>query len=319
MALQASDPDAASYAPGDAAALWDPERQGDFAPWQTVAVVPARAALGRGGAPFRCACALPFLLEGCEYDVAVDWRWRRLGDASWTAAYEAVRFEAPRATPPPPPPRPLPVPPEVWDGEEQLQALAGEPFALLAWPFARPPASEMGGLAPPGTLLRRDARDPLQLGDHVVQCQAIGGGGAAGGEGAPWIACRSRLLVVRGKPLCLVLGPPPPPQSPLAGAPGGATGQLELRVVRRGDGEASPVLACAFAPPVAPFDVECHLKLLPPRSALVVAVRFRASAAPGGACAPRHCQLRVRPLEDQRPQFISNHGHRFKPYYIVSF
>merc|ERR1719253_426907 len=68
---------------GDCTKYSDPLHE--FSPWQTGAVLPAKAT-GRE-AVTKCSCALTFLQYGAEYEVAVDWRWRRLGDAFWMQAF----------------------------------------------------------------------------------------------------------------------------------------------------------------------------------------------------------------------------------------
>ncbi|CAK0798299.1 unnamed protein product [Prorocentrum cordatum] len=272
-----------------------------FTPWQTVAVVLEKASDKAIGGR-RCSCAMACLLQGCTYQVALDWRWKRHGDPFWMQAYEPLEFATLLPTPPSAPPRPLPVPPEVWDKIPELAQLGATPFALFQWPFQRRPASAVS-LVPVG-----QKRDPLHLealtyGSYAVQCRR--------GQSAEWLTCRSLFLSLHGKPVCLVpalpaqeefdearnvpLGAASEPRA--VGTPclpeGLGADELEFRTVRVGDCETSRSAVCVVAPPVPPVVEGLRLKLLPPHSALVLCVRFRGAEAVGQGSLPQEYQLRV--------------------------
>ena len=52
--------------------------------------------LGSFRAAFSCRCgyALTFLQPGMDYEVAVDWRWRRLGDQFWMPGSRKAGLES---------------------------------------------------------------------------------------------------------------------------------------------------------------------------------------------------------------------------------
>ena len=49
----------------------------------------------------RCAYALTFLQPGADYEVAVDWRWRRLGDSFWMYSTQTELQQLKQKTPRP--------------------------------------------------------------------------------------------------------------------------------------------------------------------------------------------------------------------------
>lgn len=270
----------------------------EVSPWQTVAVMPAKAV--GSTAVSKCCCALVCLQEGCDYDVAVDWRWRRLGDYFWMSAYEPCRFTTRLPTPSPPQPLQLQLPPEAWDASKELREFLGVGRRLmLAWPFAKPPSSQIL-VSPLGEHLSLEALEaPLALGAFAVQCRQ--------GDKAAWFTCQSQFMVWHGKPLCLVacdaasfasqagaarLAPQPPPTEEVApGIVGGD--ELEFRIIRVGDCEVSPAAVCSVEQLLPPVEVRCGLKMLPPHSTLVACLRFQASVAMGNSSIPHAYQLRV--------------------------
>ena len=74
-------------------------------PWQ-VAIVPAM--LGT----LTCSYVIPFLREASAYEIAVDWRWRRVGGVSWMPAHDSIQFATMSARQRPPVLAPLRAP--VW-------------------------------------------------------------------------------------------------------------------------------------------------------------------------------------------------------------
>jgi hypothetical protein len=277
----------------------------DFSPWQTLTVIPALAP-GRDGEA-ECSYALTFLEKDTTYEVAVDWRWRRLGDAFWMPAYSAIRFDTLPPMPAPPCLRPLSIPVEAWDISTQLSSLCKESFAVFSWPFARPPA---GFVSPPSPLGKQLASaletDVLSYGDYGIQCRQ----NPAKVNDAVWTNCESNFFLLHGKPLCVVKGPwssttaagrispseewvPKPVDTPLPEQFEIRLDELEFRVVRTGDCEVSLASICAVEPVLPPQNMRCMLKLMAPHSTLNLCVRFCGTPAIGVQTAPRAYQIRL--------------------------
>ncbi|CAE8587374.1 unnamed protein product, partial [Polarella glacialis] len=237
----------------------------DFTPWQLGAIVPAQAS-GSGGVD-RCVCALTFLQLGCEYEVAVDWRWRRIGDVFWMPAYPSHRFEVPSCPQPPPVLRPLPVLPEVWDRHLELRELGN--YALFQWPFARPPVSRIF-LAPKGQGISDEVLlDPASHCDFAVQCRPRGPWKHSEEEeeeeaDGVWVTCEASFMLLSGKAACLVQWPRRPAEAPalvdiselpeplsgLAEAESFAQSEASLRS-RLAEGAASPEVRRTSGPAAA--------------------------------------------------------------------
>eukprot|EP00929_Paragymnodinium_shiwhaense_P035095 TRINITY_DN19004_c0_g1_i1.p1 TRINITY_DN19004_c0_g1~~TRINITY_DN19004_c0_g1_i1.p1 ORF type:complete len:5161 (+),score=1174.84 TRINITY_DN19004_c0_g1_i1:79-15483(+) len=274
----------------------------EASPWQTLAVVPAQA--GGATGTERVGCAMTFLQPGCDYEVAVDWRWRRLGDAFWMPAYDALRFTTRQPTPAPPPPVQVPLPPEAWDDMELRNFLGTGSFLLLQWPFAQPPSCKLAPSAL-GTPLKLEAfHEPLEHGSYAIQCRP------QDRLYSGWLTCKAHHIRYHEKPLCLIKKMPKvgkatedsPTGDKFCPKPVGTNelephaiedDELEFRVVRVGDCEVSAGLPLPVAPPPPPEKVSCVLKLLGPHSTFVACVRFRAAVTTGRGTVPRAYQVLV--------------------------
>ncbi|CAE6913508.1 unnamed protein product [Symbiodinium natans] len=277
----------------------------EHTPWQTAAIVTAKVAGPL--AVSRCGYALTFLQPGMDYEVAVDWRWRRLGDQFWMPAFEKC-FTVPARPASPDVPRPLRILPEVLDGHDGLRALVergASGYGLFQWPFAHPPCSQLA-LPPPQAQLTQELReDPGRHSSFAIQCRARPSGG--------WKTCQVHFLEIAGKPTCFVEAAEAvaeeqpvadatdePKPTTLPKVPLLEDDEVEFRILRLGDCEASEVVFYPAPPIEPPTAVQSRLKMLGPHSELALSISFRGLPTLGAASAAREYQVLVQEMEGSR-------------------
>lgn len=278
----------------------------EHTPWQTAAIVSAKVAGPM--AVSRCAYALTFLEPDADYEVAVDWRWRRFGDSFWMPALEK-KFKAPPRPASPDRPEPLRILPEVMDAHDGLQALiarGARGYGLFRWPFANPPCSEQSKLPPPDAQLTPELRaDPGHHSSFAVQCRARPSGG--------WKTCQVHFLEIAGKPTCFVEtaeaiaedqhvgdAADEPKPTTLPQIPSLEDDEVEFRILRLGDCQVSEAVFYPAPLIEAPTAVKSRLKMLGPHSELALSISFRGLPTLGVASAPQEYQVLIQEMQGQR-------------------